>query len=252
MKKSVCIISLILAGAAGVYGADFSLSAGGGAHAGGLFTRYTLTANGKIEGETVSVNAGQEMNQRNFGGFLFIDGTWAEFSVGVQSGTNTFNEKIVTASPSIGNPTEIIKGRGRETMLTFALTGKYPFKLSDRFALSPLAGLEYQIALMQRRHEPGYSEYDRTNGERESDVDGEPYKLSTWNSLFVNIGVGMDIDLVSSLFLRTELFYGFRLKTFYEEDALKKVKENLNAADPKLGGLTGGPILRVAAGWRFF
>jgi opacity protein-like surface antigen len=253
MKKYITLLTLFFALTAALAAADFSLSAGGGGYIGGLFTRYTLTADGKIEGEPVGVNAAQEMNQFNFGGFLFVDGTWAVFSVGIQGGLNNYNEEMITTSPSIDDLTTTFQGEGSETMLSLALLGKYPFTLNNRFTLFPLLGLEYQIALVQTREpEGGLKRYDRTDGIRESNADGDPYPLSVWNSWSVVIGAGMDYRVFSSLFVRAELLYGFRLQTPYETDALKKVKKLANAPNPKLSGLTSGPALRIAAGWRFF
>jgi len=230
--------------------ADFSIGAGGSI--GGLFTRYTLSGNGKIEGEPVSVNMGQEMNQFNFGGFLFVDATWAEFSVGIQSGRNSYKEAMVADSPTIENIETTMKGRGSETMLTLVLIGKYPFTLSEKLAMFPLAGFEYQIALIQSREPNGRKQFNRDDPVRgETGSDGKTYKLPVWNSMFVVIGAGMDYDFSSSIFLRTELQYGFRLMTPYEEDSLEKVKKGVNAPNPKLGGLTSGPSIKIAAGLRF-
>jgi len=232
--------------------ADFALSAGGGAFAGGLFTRYTLTADGNIDGEPVSVNAGQEMNQFNFGGFLFLDATWAEFNIGVQSGIHNYRETMVAASPSIDTLYSESSGKGSEMTLNVALMGKYPFTLNENFSLFPLLGLQYQIALMESRQPEGRKRYDRTDSRRgDTDANGDTYKLSAWNSLFVVIGAGMDYRLNSLVFLRTELLYGFRLQTPYEGDSLEKAKRGVNAPNPKLSGLTSGPALEIAVGRKF-
>jgi len=232
--------------------ADFAISAGGGAFIGGLFTRYTLTADGKIEGEPVSVNAGQEMNQFNFGGFLFFDATWAEINIGIQGGLHNYKETMVAASPSIDDLVSVSTGEGTETTLNLGLLGKYPFTLNENFDLFPLLGLEYQIVLKETRQPKGRKSYDRTDSLRgDTDVNGDTYKLAAWNSLFIVIGAGMDYKFTSSLFLRTELLYGFRLQTPYEIDALEKAKKGVNAPNPKLGGLTSGPALKIAVGYKF-
>jgi len=229
--------------------ADFSLSAGGGIYLGGLFSRYTLSADGSIGGEKVSVDAGQEMNQFNYGAFLFGDGTWAEFNLGIQGGRHNYKETTVMASPSIDNYEISSVGTGKEMMLSLALLGKYPFTLTGNFLLFPLLGMEYQIALMEIRQPDEHSQYDRTDPLRgDKDVNGDPYKLSAWNSMFIVIGAGVDYKFPSLLFLRTELLYSFRLETPYEADSLKKAKRGINAADPKLGGLTSGPTLKIAVG----
>jgi hypothetical protein len=231
---------------------DFSLSAGGGAYTGGLFSRYTLKADGSIDGEAVSVNADQEMNQFNYGAFLFVDGTWAEFNLGIQGGRHNYKETMVAASPSIDDLVTNSVGKGTEMMLSLALLGKYPFTLNRNFSLFPLLGMEYQIALMENRQPDGHNQYDRTDPIRgDTDASGHTYKLSAWNSLFVVIGGGIDYNFSSLWFLRTELLYSFRLETHYEADSLEKAKRGVNAADPKLGGLTSGPTLKIAVARKF-
>jgi len=252
MKKLITLLLLTSALTAALPAADFAITTGAGAHIGGLFTRYTLTADGKIEGESVKVNADQQMNQFNFGGFLFIDGTWAVFSLGIQGGLNNYTETMVAKIPSRDNLVMPSQGKGSEVMLNFTLLGKYPFTLNERFILFPLAGVEYQIALMEARQPEGRQRYDRTDSRKgESDANGKTYQLPVWNSWFIVIGAGMDYRLSASLYLRPELLYSFRLQTPYETDALEKVKKGLNAPNPKLAGLTSGPTLRIAAGWRF-
>jgi len=208
---------------------DFSLSAGAGFNLGGLFTRYTLTASG--------IESKQEMNQFNFGGFLFFDATYVEFSLGVQGGFNNYLEGFSGSAN---------KGEGTETMLSLTLLGKYPFPLGDRFKLFPLFGLDYQIALAQTRTPEGQNSQSRTE---EHDFYGKPYQMSVWNSLFVLIGAGADFNITPRIFLRSELLYGFRLPTFYEDDQLKTAKIAFQDPNPKLGGLTSGPTLRIAVGF---
>jgi len=235
--------------------ADFSFSAGAGGSLDGLFSRYTLKADGQIEGEPVNVNASQKMNMFNYGGFLFADATWVEFNVGIQGGRYNYDETMIAVVDSTDIDDIVInsKGKGTQTMLSLALFGKYPFTLSEKLALFPLLGFEYQISLKQEREPNGYSKpYDRSDPIRgESDVNNKAYKLSTWNSMFIIIGGGIDYNLTSRLYLRGELLYSFRLMTPYEKDSLEKAKKGVNADNPKLGGLTSGPSLKIAAGWRF-
>jgi hypothetical protein len=251
MKKlSIVILSAVLPVA--VFGADFSLSAGGGAFLGGLFTRYTLTASGEL-GVPVEVLSTQEINQINYGGYLFLDATFAEFSIGFHRGDNNWKEKISADSDEAGNIySSNPGGTGMELMLDLSLLGKYPFRLGERLAIFPLTGVEYQIALLEHRKEGSFKEYDRTDGIREKDVNGNAYEVSMWNSLLIVIGAGLDFSLVHRMFLRTEFLYGFRLQTPYEFDALDKVKKMVNAPDPNLGGLTSGPTLRIALGYRLW
>ncbi|MDR1970921.1 MAG: hypothetical protein LBQ46_03275 [Treponema sp.] len=247
MKPGLLSLALAVLPALGAFGMDFSLGAGG--LLGGLFTRYTLRADGELV-VPVQVFSEQELDQINFGGFLFFDATWAELSLGLQGGRGAYWEAISAKSGGQEVYGQRGGGTGRETMLDLSLLGKYPFRLNERLSIFPLAGLSYQIALRQYRDPDLGAEYDRTDGIREKDRKGNAYTLSAWNSLFINIGAGLDITLYRRLFLRTEVLYGFRLKTPFEIDALDRVKDTLKAPDPKLKGLTGGPSLRLSLGWR--
>jgi hypothetical protein len=251
MIKKICAALLMILGGLAALGADIPLSAGGGALAGGHFTRYTLNSEGEIGGP-VDVVSTQNMNRVSYGGYVFVDAVWAELSLAFQGGYNTWEERF-SAKRKDGTTvtSQSNRGTGMEGMLGIALLGKYPFTLTERLSIFPLAGLEYQIALWQFRDREIGRRYNRTDGIRESASDGTAYSLSAWNSLFVDIGAGLDLELTARLFLRTELLYGFRLQTPYEVDALKKVKTMANAPNPKLGGLSSGPTLRVALGWRF-
>lgn len=235
------------------FGVDFSLSSGGGAFLGGLFTRYTLTARGAVAGLPVDIVSGQEANQFNYGGYFFFDVTWAEVSVSIQRGTGTYREDMSAESSTQGTLiASKEKGAGTEMTAGIILLGKFPFRLARRFVVFPLAGIEYRIALLEYRDPAGFRrEYDRTDGIRESDSDGGAYRLSAWNSFFIDIGAGLDFNFDPRLFLRAEFLYIFRLMTPYEVDALEKVKNMTGAPNPKLAGLTSGPVLRVGLGYTF-
>jgi hypothetical protein len=228
----------------------FNLNAGGGVLLGGVFTRYTLTGEGTLEGNPVDLDSAQNMNQFNFGSFVFFDADYGELSVSVQRGMNTYSENMSATSGADFATGSKTTGAGIETMLGFTLLGKYPFVLNKSLVLFPLLGMEYQFALEQRRQTGSRPEYDRTDGVRESDSNGEAYTLTSFNSLFIDIGAGVDIKPFSALFFRVEVLYSFRLPTSYEMDALKKPEKWLGAANPNLGGLTSGPCLRAATGYR--
>jgi opacity protein-like surface antigen len=233
-----------------VFGVDFSFSPGGGVFLGGLFTRYTLTAQGTVAGIPVDVVSKQELNQFNYGGYLFFDATWAELSVSILRGMGTYREDMSAESSQQGTLAGS-NGKGGDTEIMTALTllGKYPFRLSRQFTVFPLAGVEYRIALREYRSPEKFREYDRTDGIRETDSDGKAYRLSAWNSFFIDIGAGLDFTFNPNLFLRAELLYIFRLMTPFEIDALDKVKKMTSATDPKLAGLTSGPVLRFGLGY---
>jgi hypothetical protein len=247
MKKGFLILAvlavLVLRGTT-IWAADFSLSAGGGVLLGGHFTRYTLSGP-----STLGVNIVQTQNitQFNYGGFLFFDATYGEFSVSIQNGVNTYKEKMDLESDDPGLNT----GKGWETMLGLSILGKYPFTLKKTFILFPLLGIEYQISLVQQRTLSGDGRrYDRTDGLYEKNKDDNALSLSDWNSFLIKVGIGSDFILKPNLFVRGEFLYSFRLMTDYERDGLAQMKGTV--PNPKLSGLSSGPNLRISVGWRFF
>ena len=248
MKKEICAVLLILAASA-VYGADFSLSAGAGGFVGGFFTRYSLSADGMVEGARLKIDATQTMNQFNYGFFAFFDATYGVFSVFYQDGISDYEE---TADISVFSDGAIDSGKGWETVLGFSLLGKYPFPLNEKFTVFPMLGIEYQKSLIQKRTQADGFVYERNDGLREKDKDNKPYELSDWDSFWVNLGGGIDFALTGKFFIRADLLYGFRLMTSYEIKNLEMMKSMAGDPNPKLGGLTSGPVFKVAAGWRFF
>lgn len=248
MKKSVFLVLLIAVGTITAFGGEFYLSAGAGCLSGAFFTRYTLSASGVVQAAPIKIEASQETNQVNYGFFAFIDATYALLSVFYQNGLYTYTE---TADISAFSNNILQSGKGRESVVGISLLGKYPFTINERLIVFPLLGMDYQISLIQKRTQPDGFMYNRTDGLREQDKDGNAYRLDDWNSLWVNIGGGLDYILTGNFFLRGELLYGFRLMTPYETKNLDLMKSQANDPKPKLGGLTSGPSLRLCAGYCF-
>jgi hypothetical protein len=233
---------------------EFGLSAGGGLSLGGLFSRYTITADETVDGVPTFIRLNQGTQQFNFGGYLFFDATYAELSLDIQGGINSYKEaaKMEQGGEVVNNR----KGTGSETMLGFTLLGKYPFSIRENLVLYPLAGIEYQIALVEKRKPEEEREYDRIEGKTEFD-DTRDYPLSLWNSFFIDIGTGIDFVFRSPLYARAEFIYSFRLPTPYETAAIDWLVDTYGIpeptlwGDPKMSGLTHGPELRLAVGYRF-
>jgi len=239
MKKTILVTFLSLAVYSGISAFDLPLSVGAGGLLGYTFTRYTLTGG--------NVTSKQSMDRADYGAFLFFDAKYASLSVLFQGGQGDFSESmIVGGDQTIADA----QGTGYETSLGFSLMGKYPITVSNAAVWFPLLGLEYHLALMQRRMVDYV--YDRTQGimPEDRDKDDKPYPLSAWNSLWVNVGAGLDYTISGPFFLRTELIFGFRLPTAYENGALEVVKKRTGNNNPSLSGLTGNPKLKLAAGYR--
>jgi len=248
----ICILAtvLFLTGAAAVFGEGFSMSVGGGGILGGVFTRYTLRADGVMAGERVTVDADQHMNQLDYGFFAFFDATFGTLSVFLQNGVNSWRQPFFVHDFAGQEDS----GRGWETVLGISLMGRWPFRLSDRFSVFPMLGMDYHISLRQRRslEQAGGWRYDRDDGSVEVDADGNAFRLSDFNSFWVNLGGGADFNLTGNLFLRGELLYGFRLMTSHERKNLEMMRQETGDPSPSIGGLTSGPSVRLSAGWRLF
>jgi opacity protein-like surface antigen len=233
---------------------EFGLSAGGGLNLGGLFTLYTINADENTKYGSTFVRLNQGIQQFNFGGYLFFDATYAELSLDIQGGVNAYKEAARIKQG--GEIASTRKGTGSETMLGFTLLGKYPFSLGKGLFLYPLVGIEYQIALAEKRKPDKDREYDRTEGKTEFD-DSRDYPLSLWNSFFVDVGAGLDFEFRSPFYVRTEFLYSFRLPTPYETATIDWLKDTYAISqpslwgNPKMSGLTHGPELRIAIGYRF-
>ena len=248
MKKAVLAAAVFFAGAAGVFAAP-AFSAGAGGVLGGHFTRYRLEADGAVR-----IAADQNINQFDAGGFVFFDATFATLAVTFSAGSSSFDEPVSID----GTPVDAMSrtGHGWDAMLGFSLLGRFPFRLSERFTVFPLLGMDYQISLMQRRRQDGHGYvYDRTNPPEgiidHPDLEGGTFNLSDWNAFFVRIGGGAEFDLTDRLFLRGDLLYGIRLMTGYERRSLELMQYLAGDPSPSLGGLSSGPSLRLGVGWRF-
>jgi hypothetical protein len=255
MKKNWALLALSVIAAAQGFAVDFppvTFSAGAGGFLGYTFTRYYFEGGRTGGGDVKST---QVMDRFDFGGFLFVDATYAELSVVIQGGSNSYQEVMKTRASEYLPRETVTDGRGTGTEMTVGLSllGKYPFRIYDTLTLFPLLGIEYHFALIEWRKPEGKNVYDRTWGKLPEDLDkdSQPYPASAWNSFWIDAGCGADWDFAERWFLRGELLFGVRLQTVYETGALEMAKNQFGVGDVTLGGLTGSPRLKIGAGYRF-
>ena len=245
MKKRICAVFMCLASATAVFALPgFGLSAGAGGVLGGHFTRYNLRASGPA----ARMTAYQTTNQFDYGLFAFFDATFVTLGVVFQTGTNNFDESVYI--DGTWNPDESRSGQGWETVLGVSVLGKWPFRLNDRVTVFPLLGMDYLISLLQRRSDEYGLIYNRDDGLREADMEGNAFRLSDWNSFIVRLGGGMEFGLTGRLFLRGDLLYGIRLMTGWERKNLDFMRGFSGDPSPRFDGLSSGPSVRLSAGWR--
>ena len=250
--KKIIFIFLSCTLPSSIFALDFPLGVGAGSLLGYTFTRYTIEGS-QYGFPNTTIRSTQDMDRFDYGGFLFFDAKYAVFSVILQGGKNSYKEQIfqdrVVLSQFDG------AGTGSEMSLGFSLLGKYPITINERIIWFPMFGVEYHIALLQRRQPDGDRVHDRTKGTLIEDLDKNqnPYPLSAWNSWWINVGAGFDYELTELLFLRGELLFGFRLPTKYEMGSLKMIKDTngpVMIRNEKVFGLTGGPSLKFGVGYR--
>jgi opacity protein-like surface antigen len=89
--------------------------------------------------------------------------------------------------------------------LSFGLFGKYPIKLTDNISIFPIAGIDYQRVLSIK-----------IDGENISDAGDD-------NALWFKSGVGMDIAVSETMFIRPVLLYGIKLASKRENYSVRPV-----------------------------
>jgi len=241
MRKYGFLLIFLVFPVINIFCLDFST--GGGGFIGYTFTRYII--------EDEGIESIQKLDRADYAGFLFFDFKYGDFTVLFRGAKNNYQEVMSADGLEISND----KGKGSEMSLGLSLTGKYPFSVNEKITLFPLFGLTYHFALAEKRKPEGYDkEFSRTEGilAADRDINDKPYPIYKWNSLWINVGGGIDYSITNSLFLRGELTFGFRMPTGYEMGALEYIRQELGI-NPKLAGagLTGNPTIKIGIGYRF-
>jgi hypothetical protein len=215
VKKIVMLaLSGTLIGAAAFGLPKFGLSAG----AGGFFAADIGGGMKTSGGEQTTAAAGG-------GGYVFMDAVFAELGFGISGGGTT--------QKSTGIPDT----QGSYTALDLSVLGKYPVDLGF-ITLFPLAGIDYQIVVSAK---------DQDGGDQKDELgDLLAPQLKT---LWFQIGVGFDFSLAGGFYLRGELLYALRARNKSEERRIDQAK--LEGFEPQYQA-GRGPVLKIAAGYKFF
>jgi hypothetical protein len=181
MKKLLLAVILTFLVVAVSFGADFKLSAGGGVQFQG-----TYDMGWKWYPESIMA----DLDNNQFGLFLFFDATYAELDLSFNYGAYTW-----------GGEFDDKKYSGNEFTMEISLMGKYPFYL-EKFTLFPLLGIGGKIAYLG-----GESEFYGSHTIKVMDTGG----------LIFLAGVGADFPLTERLYLRGEVLYCIKLQ-YYAQD----------------------------------
>ena len=219
MKKGIAILILIVLTATGVFAQGFSVSAGGG----GLFD---WNFNNGVQGKWGSNIEYEGYRNMSFGGFVFVDFTYAELNLGFTYGLLTFVREQTGKSPA-GKPMGTMLAPGASLLL------KIPLNFG-KMTLFPLLGAGYYAVIIAKD--------DDGNDISDSLTD----TLKELSQICILGGAGFDMFLAGSLFMRVEALYQVRLSS-------KTIVDSADAnTDPDAMPTIGrGPQVKIGVGYRF-
>ena len=168
------------------------------------------------------------------GAYLFLDVVHAEFFVGYSGGSGKWEVPGLSNMPYMPR-----------TYINIGAVLKYSIG-DQKLKLSPLAGIEYEMAIFGKLKYPAGNEYvfDGSRG-RNGNKNPEANALS---ALWIKTGCGLDIGLSQSTYLRTELLYGIRTANQFEKNEVDIEK---GASHDVKTGTGHGFTLRVGIGVKF-
>jgi len=217
MKKFISVLILLALAATGAFA---QISVGGG-------FLFDLSTNNGFE-YTVTVpftNLKRDYYDGNditsYGGFAFLDVSFAELGVSFAYGDPT------RVSIIDGDKTTIESDGGSLTQLGLSALGKFPVKVGP-LTVFPLLGVNYNMVLSIKND----------NGDSVDDP-------GDWSQFGILGGIGVDFFFTSNLFLRAEALCNLRFPSKAAKDMADAVP--LVEPDTTLGI---GPQLKVGLGFR--
>jgi len=159
------------------------------------------------------------------GGFLFLDATYAELSLGLMSGRVSGGDTFNVLSMDIG------------------LLGRYPIRVA-KITVSPLLGAGYNLVLSASKNSGADINWGKNN---------LPDEAGDYSTIRIMLGVGADFDVTDHVFARA----GYAAHYAFAPEAIAKVveRENNNSnnnnkySKSKSGGIGG--TYTFALGYRF-
>jgi hypothetical protein len=222
-KKALLLVLTLMLGE-GVFaenGGDFSLSAGIG---GTVYSRLALE---RMDATFATPSIGGGVG-------TFFDATYAELSVDLLWGSQL---------PPI-YPDDTASGSISLTHTGFSLYGKYPFTLK-KFTLYPLLGIEYHL-FSSAHVKNADGNYYGVKIKRGDDIGGYNAE-DRFDFLSLGTGVGVDVQLPQSFFIRSEIILNYTFNSKVEKDKRKAAKEY----GFDFLSVVFGARVKLAVGYRF-
>jgi hypothetical protein len=197
------------------------------AGAGGYFTS---DFGGGLEVSSSNVTMKTELPYFGGGGFVFLDATYAELSLGFFAGGG----KIKSETNGKSGEDKSLSYTG----LDIELLGKYPIAVSEKLSVFPLLGVKYR-AMLSVKNEDG-DVWENSDGD---DISGD------FSALWFKLGGGLDFSFTPKIYLRLDALYGIRLANKMENDQVDSYND-MAGLDAK--ALLGhGLEVKVGVGYRF-
>lgn len=235
------LFCLLLLGSA-AFAAEFTMSFGGGFEFFGDWTTATTQFDADITMPpipfpvTATTKSDQTITDLNYGGYLFFDATYVQLNVSFYGGSTSLeseNNTYVSGNKVDSNTTPFDK---TTSSMSIGLLGKYPFEL-NKFTLFPMIGVSYQIFFSGAYGD----DYAKNSIET---------KASDFNSLWFNVGGGVNYALTEKIFINFEALYGFKLMpTEYDKNSDDFIEGKDNGK--RTSGWVNTFTARLGVGYRF-
>jgi opacity protein-like surface antigen len=234
MKRAWAVMVIVVMAGSAAFGQEtvdpskksaFRMSVGGGGLVSGDFSTWNVDED--VPGALDRYNA----TQPGVGPYGFVDFKYVEINVGLMYGTlkNSSPESDLAANPNF--PAETLALHGSVYL-------KYPFMISDRFSLFPLAGIDYDLYMLSKKDDGRDAKFPVSAGTQDAKA------MEALSALSIKLGIGLDTYFTDHLFLRTELFYGIKLPNKMEK-YLYDIRQNIDWT------LSHGGDFKIAVGYRF-
>jgi len=202
----------------------------GGVFAQGLTYGIGLLFDGSwengVRGSFSGIDIYSGTDNNSFGGFAYLDYTYVEICLNLSFGSVDFTTKM----SGLGADVSESKKLGDTGQIGISLLGKYPISLGS-ITFFPLAGISYNMFIFL---EDGNTRYS------------DPEILDQFGVL---AGIGADIIIGGSLYMRVEGLFQLRFTSKFQRDLANEYKANPIFKHFDFNPTFGmGPVIKVAFG----
>jgi len=247
LKKTIAILVIFVCVGTALSAQNSGISFGGGALLDWNFGNGIRTTYGKAaeperkDGDTDYAG----MRNMSFGGFVFLDVTYAEIDVSFAYGS-------LTGVGRVNKDKSVTVDGGSMLQLGFSILGKYPVNLG-KITVFPALGVGYNMVLST---DPKFTKETvkviDSNG-KEIEVER---KISDLNQFSILAGGGFDYNVNRNMYVRFSALAQLRFASKAMTNALDaateleklKEKEKQGSLSTTLGF---GPVIKIGVGYRF-